>query len=180
MIWDLHVHLSPALTAKTPEDRMAQLIKIADRMGIERLCVYMGMSWSLDPAPERFRQENDEVLRAIRKFPDRTFGFVYVNPKHVEASLAELDPLRCQWPNGRRQTLGRTTLLRARTRSDHQARRRVEGRHFQHTWFNATGNKPGESTPLTSPNSRVVIRTRRSSVATPVAIGNSASAPYAV
>ena len=33
MIWDLHVHIS-GVDGKTPEERMAQLITIADRMGI--------------------------------------------------------------------------------------------------------------------------------------------------
>ena len=80
-IWDLHCHLS-GVPGDPPEERMARLIEIADRMGIERLCVYMGMQWSKDPAPEKLRRENDEVLRAIEHFPDRTFGFVYLNPKH--------------------------------------------------------------------------------------------------
>ena len=51
------------------------------------------MRFSRDPTPETLRQENDEVLRAIDKFPERAFGFVYLNPKHVDASLAELE--RC-------------------------------------------------------------------------------------
>lgn len=86
-IWDLHCHLS-GVPGTTPEERMAQLITIADRMGIERLCVYMGMKWAQDPTPDVLRKENDEVLRAIARFPDRTFGFVYLNPKHLDVSLA--------------------------------------------------------------------------------------------
>jgi predicted TIM-barrel fold metal-dependent hydrolase len=92
MIWDLHVHLS-GVDGATPEERLARMIAIADRMGIERLCVYLGMTLNKDPSPEIFRKDNDQVLRAIGKFPDRAFGFVYLNPKHIEASLAELE--RC-------------------------------------------------------------------------------------
>ncbi|HEY6168671.1 MAG TPA: amidohydrolase family protein [Verrucomicrobiae bacterium] len=147
MIWDLHCHLS-GVDGKTPEERMAQLIAIADRMGIERLCVYMGMSWSLDPSPERLRQENDEALRAVRAFPDRTFGFVYLNPKHVEASLAELD--RCV-ANG--PMVGVKLWVAQHCSApelDPIIKRAAELKAviFQHTWFNATGNKPGESTPF--------------------------------
>ena len=91
-IWDLHCHIS-GNTGSTPEERLEKLIAIADRMGIERLCVYMGMKLSPDPTPETFRRENDEVLQAIAKFPDRTFGFVYLNPRHVDASLSEFE--RC-------------------------------------------------------------------------------------
>ena len=53
----------------------------------------MGMAWSHDPTPDDFRKQNDEVLRALEHWRDRAFGFVYLNPKHVEESLAELD--RC-------------------------------------------------------------------------------------
>jgi uncharacterized protein len=38
MIWDLHVHLS-GVEGATPAERLARMIAIADRMGIERLCV---------------------------------------------------------------------------------------------------------------------------------------------
>lgn len=147
MIWDLHVHLS-GVDGKTPEERMAQLIAIADRMGIERLCVYMGMPWARDPSPEKLREENDQVLQAIRKFPDRTFGFVYLNAKHVEASLAELN--RCV-ANG--PMVGVKLWVAHRCSApelDPIIKRAAELKAviFQHTWFNATGNQPGESTPL--------------------------------
>jgi hypothetical protein len=147
MIWDLHVHLS-GVDGGTPEERMGQLIKIADRMGIERLCVYMGLTWSHDPSPERLRQENDEVLRAIRKFPDRAFGFVYLNPKHVELSLAELD--RCV-ANGPMVGVKLWVAHRAHLPELDPILQRageLKAVIFQHTWFNATGNKPDESTPL--------------------------------
>jgi len=127
---------------------MAQLIAIADRMGIERLCVYMGMPWARDPSPEKLREENDQVLQAIRKFPDRTFGFVYLNAKHVEASLAELN--RCV-ANG--PMVGVKLWVAHRCSApelDPIIKRAAELKAviFQHTWFNATGNQPGESTPL--------------------------------
>src|SRR6266496_4496795 len=89
MIWDAHVHLS-GVPGDTPEDRLARLIEFADRMHIERLCVSMGMHWSYDPAPEDLQRQNDDVLRAVRRFPERAFGFVYLNPNHLEARLAEL------------------------------------------------------------------------------------------
>ena len=48
---------------------------------------------SSDSADRAQEQENDEVLRAIRQFPNRAFGFVYLNPQHMQASLDELN--RC-------------------------------------------------------------------------------------
>src|SRR3990172_5550104 len=92
MIWDLHCHLS-GVQGSTPEQRMSQLLRYADRMGVERLIVYMGMRWAQDPTPEDLRQQNDEVLQAISHWHDRAFGFVYLSARHVDASLAELE--RC-------------------------------------------------------------------------------------
>ena len=146
-IWDLHCHLS-GLPGNTPEARLAKLIEFADRMGIVRLCVFMGMEWSYDPSPEKMRQENDEVLRAIRQFPSRAFGFVYLNPKHTDASLDELNrcvrdgPMvgvklwvaqRCNAPE-LDPILERAAQLKAIV--------------FQHTWLKITGNLPGESSPM--------------------------------
>src|SRR2546426_10653677 len=91
-IWDLHCHLS-GVPGNTPEARLSKLLDYADRMGIARLCVFMGMEWSHDPSPAKIRQENDEVLRAVSQFPERAFGFVYLNPKQTQASLDELN--RC-------------------------------------------------------------------------------------
>jgi predicted TIM-barrel fold metal-dependent hydrolase len=146
-IWDLHCHLSSVL-GNTPEARLRKLLEYADRMGIARLCVYMGMEWSYDPSPKKMRQDNDEVLRALRHFPDRAFGFVYLNPKHTQASLDELNrcvrdgPMvgvklwvaqHCNAPE-LDPIIERATALKAIV--------------FQHTWLKITGNLPGESTPM--------------------------------
>lgn len=146
-IWDVHCHLS-GVPGDTPEARLGGLLKFADRLGIERLCVSMGMDWSENPDPERLRQDNDHVLRAIRAHADRAFGFVYLNPKHTQASLDELN--RCvrdgpmvgvklwvaQHCNAPELDLivARATELRAPI--------------LQHTWLKITGNLPGESTPM--------------------------------
>lgn len=146
-IWDLHVHMS-GVPGTTPAERMAQLVALADRMGIERLCVYMGTTWSKDPKPETFRRENDQVLDAIGKFPDRTFGFVYLNPKYVEESLAEME--RCV---ARGPMVGVKLWVAHRCNAaelDPIIRRagELQAVIFQHTWLKITGNEPGESTPF--------------------------------
>src|SRR5690606_31009275 len=128
-------------------ERAGHLLAVADRMGIERLCVYMGMRWALDPTPEQFRQQNDEILRVLAKYPDRFFGFVYLSPKHVEASLAELERCVAQGP-----MVGVKLWVAGRCNApelDPIIRRAAELKAvvFQHTWFNLAGNKPGESTP---------------------------------
>lgn len=90
-IWDAHIHLSGV--TGTVAQRVDRLLEIASRLGIERLVVSMGTSWVGDPSPEELRTQNDAVLQAIAHAPQRILGLVYVNPKHTEASLREMD--RC-------------------------------------------------------------------------------------
>lgn len=146
MIWDLHCHLS-GVTGTTPEERMGQLIAIADRMGIGRLCVYMGMKWSQDPAPDDLRRQNEEVLRAITKFPGRTFGFVYLNPNHLEVSMTELERHVARGP-----MVGIKLWVAKHCNAPEldpiiQRAAELKAVIFQHTWFKVGGNYPGESTP---------------------------------
>jgi predicted TIM-barrel fold metal-dependent hydrolase len=147
MIWDLHCHLSGVL-GRTPHERMAKLIEYADRVGIERLCVYMGMNWSQDPSPDDLRQQNDEVLEALSHWHDRAFGFVYVSAKHVEASLAELERCVSKGP-----MVGVKLWVAKRCAAeeiDPLIRRAAELKAviFQHTWYKTGGNYVGESTPM--------------------------------
>lgn len=145
-IWDLHGHITGAM-GRTPEERMARLIEYADRMGIARLCVYMGMSHSYDPSPEQFRRENDEVLQALTHWHDRAFGFVYLNPKHVKESLAELDRCVRDGP-----MVGVKLWVAQRADAPElgpiiERAAELNAVIFQHTWIKITGNLPGESTP---------------------------------
>ena len=92
MIWDVHTHLH-GVDGRTPVERMTNLIRFADRMGVERVCVYMGYPFLTDPTPAQLRQQNDQVLQALAHFHDRAFGFVYTSGNHPEASLREFE--RC-------------------------------------------------------------------------------------
>lgn len=146
-IWDLHCHLS-GVPGSAPEERLERLLACADRVGIRRVCVFMGMEWSYDPSPEKLRRDNDEVLRAIRRFPERAFGFAYLNPKHLKESLAELDRCVSAGP-----MVGIKLWVAQRCGSpelDTIIKRAAELKAliFQHTWMKVGGNLPGESTPL--------------------------------
>ncbi len=146
-IWDGHCHLGGSPGA-TPEARLEYLLKYADRMGIERLCISMGMEWSNEPTPEKLRQDNDAVLRALRAHPDRAFGFVYLNPKETQASLDELNRCVRDGP-----MVGVKLWVAQRCNApelDPLVARAIELKVpiLQHTWLKITGNLPGESTPM--------------------------------
>jgi predicted TIM-barrel fold metal-dependent hydrolase len=145
-VWDLHCHFA-SLDGRTPAEKMAGLVSHADRMGIERILVYMGYPMVPDPSPEELRRQNDQVLDALQHFHDRAFGLAYVSPAHVEASLEEIDRCIADGP------MVGIKLWVARRCSDPAIdpiiRRTADlsGLIFQHTWIKSGGNLPGESSP---------------------------------
>src|SRR5438046_9441986 len=78
-IWDIHSHLH-SVPGDTPEKRMEVLIRCADRLGIERLILSQGYSSQYHPTAAQIRVENDRVMLAVRRFPDRGSGSAYLNP----------------------------------------------------------------------------------------------------
>ena len=146
MIWDLHCHLS-GVDGKTPGERIAQLMEIADRMEIERLVFFMGFPWSHDPTPDDFRRQNDQVIEALSHWHHRAFGFAYLNPKHEQESLNEIE--RCV-KDGPLVGIKLWVAVRCNDkRLDSIIRRcgELKAAIFQHTWLKTDGNLPGESSP---------------------------------
>ncbi len=146
VVWDLHCHLTSA-AGDTPEARMEYLIRFMDRLGIDRVMLSLGYPLLEDPPPQQLREENDQVLKAIQRFPDRTLGFVYLNPNHVAFSLQEFD--RCV----RDGPMVGVKLWVAKRCSAPELDPIVERAAamqaviLQHTWLKVSGNGAGESTP---------------------------------
>lgn len=144
LIWDAHTHLNG--TTGTPEERVENLLFFADRVGIERLIVFMGYPFLQDPSPEQVRLQNDQVMRAVDHAKGRVLGYVYLNPKHTDESLKELE--RCV-RDGPLVGIKLWVAIRcADPCLDPIVERAVELKIpvLQHTWQKATGNLPGEST----------------------------------
>ena len=146
-VWDVHSHLH-RVPGDTPEARIARLIQIADRLGIERLILSQGYSANLHPTPEQLREENSRVLRAVRAFPDRVYGSVYLSPAYLDLSLQEFD--RCV-RDGPMVCIGELEAdRRCNVREmDSIAERAAQFKLpiLQHTWLKVGGNDPGESSP---------------------------------
>ena len=64
-----------------------------DRLGIERVILSQGYSADLHPTRDQIREENTRVMRAVRRFPERAYGSVYLSPSFLDFSLQEFD--RC-------------------------------------------------------------------------------------
>ena len=144
MVIDCHVHLRPY--PGNVEDPAGDLLRAADRMGIDRLCV-SALVGGEQPTPEEIRQSNDLVWEAVEKHPDRYVGFCYVNPCYLYQSLEELDRCIAQGPF-------RGVKLWVAMHCDQpnldpiaQRARELRAPVLQHTWMKQTGNLPFESEP---------------------------------
>ena len=146
VIWDVHCHLTSAV-GETPEERMAYLLQFADRLGIDRVMLSLGYPLLEDPPPDQLRLENDQVLRALQRFPDRTLGFVYLNPNHLDFSLQEFD--RCV-RDGPMVGVKLWVARRCNAPELDPIIERAAGMKaviLQHTWLKVGGNLSGESRP---------------------------------
>jgi predicted TIM-barrel fold metal-dependent hydrolase len=147
-VWDIHSHVGTPGT--TPAGRMEALLKIADRMGVERLCICMSPPWHYEPTPDQFRKSNDDVLEILKEWSSRAFGFVYLNPKHTRESLDELQRCVVDGPMiGIKLWVGMHCNA---PELDPIVNRAAElnALILQHTWIKqrGKGNLPGESTPM--------------------------------
>jgi predicted TIM-barrel fold metal-dependent hydrolase len=149
--WDNHSHIAGG-PGKTPSERVDNLLKLADRVGVERLCLHLGMEVSdknTSPTPGQIRQDNDAVLEAVRHAGNRAVGYVYLNPNHLEFSLQEFDRCVRDGP-----MVGVKLWVAKRCSApelDPIVRRAAEHKAviYQHTWLKVgNGNGPGESTPF--------------------------------
>jgi predicted TIM-barrel fold metal-dependent hydrolase len=117
-------------------------------LGIERLIVSQGYSANLHPTPDQFREENDRVMRAVRHFPERAYGSVYISPAFPDFSLREFD--RCV-RDGPMVSVGELEMDKRCNVPEMDAivERAISMKApiLQHTWMKQGGNEPGESTP---------------------------------
>lgn len=69
-----------------------RIIDAADRLGIDQLCCSIPVTRGT-PTMDEIRACNDDVLEAMRCYPDRILGYCFVVPGYFRESLDEID--RC-------------------------------------------------------------------------------------
>jgi uncharacterized protein len=82
--FDAHCH---------PDSDLDKQIAIADRLGIERLQISLpvtNFSGTEPEGPAQVKENNDIVLKAMKRYPDRFTGFFTLNPVYRKESLEEL------------------------------------------------------------------------------------------
>ena len=69
-----------------------RIIDAADRLSIDKLCCSIPVTSGM-PEPKQVRECNDDVLEAMKRYPDRILGYCFVNPGNGEEAIAEME--RC-------------------------------------------------------------------------------------
>ena len=69
-----------------------KIIDAADRLGIDKLCCSIPITSGM-PDPDQVRRCNDDVLEAMRRYPERILGYCFVNPGYQKESIDEME--RC-------------------------------------------------------------------------------------
>ena len=88
---DCHMHVN-GTTHRWGWGDNDRIIDAADRLGIDQLCCSIPVTRGV-PAMEEIRAANDDVLEAMRRYPDRILGYCFVVPGYFRESLEEID--RC-------------------------------------------------------------------------------------
>ncbi|HIE29032.1 TPA: amidohydrolase [Candidatus Poribacteria bacterium] len=150
MIIDAHVHIGQWMRPYSKNgNAVDELIQSARLNNIDRLCVSSlgDRGYTSYPNIDEFTSANTHILELMQAFPQEIMGFCYVNPRHSNASLAELD--RCITDGG---MVGIKLWVACKT-SDSLVDPIVEKAIelgvpiLQHAWYKTTGNLPDESTP---------------------------------
>lgn len=87
---DCHMHVKGRHQAWS-WDHDDRIIEAADKLGIDQLCTSIPIPYRI-PTMEEVRECNDDVLAAMRRYPDRILGYCYICPGYREG-LDEID--RC-------------------------------------------------------------------------------------
>jgi hypothetical protein len=84
-ITDMHAHLMPG-SVPWGEDPADHLVRAMDQSGVMSCLVS-----SLSPAGFRMELCNERMLEAMRKYPDRLLGYIYIWPGDRKAVGAEVE-----------------------------------------------------------------------------------------
>lgn len=82
--FDAHLH---------PDSDLEKQLEIADRLGITKMQIsepVTNFSGNDPEGPEQARKNNDTVINAVKRYPDRFIGFFTLNPLFKKESMEEL------------------------------------------------------------------------------------------
>jgi uncharacterized protein len=148
-IWDGHCHLM-GFEGASPGERMQNMLRYADRMGIERMCVFLGMEFTFHAGAEAMRKQNDEVMEAVKHSNGRALGYAFMDPYYADDCLEELNRCVRDGPMVGLKFEFDTPALANSPVLDPiiECAGELKAVVLHHTYIKTTGNMLGESTPV--------------------------------
>lgn len=87
---DAHAHIG------FNEGDTEKLLDFADRLGMDKMCIsrpVTNFSGNEPEGPEQVIKNNNLIIEALKKYPDRFIGYLTLNPRYQKESLEEFN--RC-------------------------------------------------------------------------------------
>jgi predicted TIM-barrel fold metal-dependent hydrolase len=142
MIVDCHAHIRDG-----NEKELKSILHVADRAGIDRLCIIsLSREWSEFPTSGQLEEAAADVLAACEKHPDRFVGAVYLSADHVEESLDLMERCLAEGPCHVIKLWISQYADDPRLNPIIEKAIELDTPILQHTWTKATGNMTKEST----------------------------------
>jgi predicted TIM-barrel fold metal-dependent hydrolase len=88
LVVDGHCHMGPYFGFHIPDNGIEAMVRVMDRVGIDTIIASPHVAIGPD-----FRMGNDLVSEAMQRYPGRVLGYAFLNPRHEDGVLAELE--RC-------------------------------------------------------------------------------------
>ncbi len=84
-IYDAHAHLGKWNCISILRSDAAQMVEKMDFLSVKATAISSSMAICSD-----FRLGNDEMINALRSYPDRFFGYITINPNYAEGMVPEI------------------------------------------------------------------------------------------
>lgn len=69
---------------------MKTLVEAAEKLDIDRLCCSIPIVEGM-PTPSEFKTCNNEMVEAMKEYPDKILGYCFVNPGYQRESILEIE-----------------------------------------------------------------------------------------
>lgn len=87
--WDVHGHIDDLGGNCIRESRAEDMISYMDTLNIRKSLIS-----SIGSLANDVKKGNDNVARAIEKYPDRILGYIVVNPNQKDSTIKEIERFR--------------------------------------------------------------------------------------
>lgn len=148
-IWDGHCHME-GFEGRTPAERMQNMLRYADLMGVEGMSVFLGMEFTFHAGAAAMRRQNDDVMEAVKHSHGRAVGYAFMDPDYLDDCLDEINRCVRDGPLVGLKFEFDTPALANSPPLDRLMERatELEAVVMHHTYIKTTGNMLGESTPV--------------------------------